>query len=48
LGPEFVPGIAAFLIAYHFGMLTPAKPEEFARELSLRVREWTGKWPLVS
>ena len=117
MGPEFVLGIAAFLLAYHFGMryvlvyrftdrrvevllfgilpvsstrydritevhinaywrvfvgpalwfanrlvgpfvgirrsglpllITPAKPEEFARELSLRVQEWTGEWPLVS
>jgi hypothetical protein len=29
-------------------LMTPAKPEEFARELSLRVQERTGKWPLVS
>ena len=117
MGPEFVLGIAAFLIAYHFGMryvlvyrftdrrvevllfgilpvsstsydritqvsinsymrvfigwavwipnrvvgpfvlirrsglavlMTPAKPEEFARELSLRVQERTGEWPLAS
>ena len=117
MSPEFVIGIAAFLLAFHFGMryvltyrftdtgvqavlfrvlpmsstrydritevrinaywrvfvgpalwlanrlvgpfvvirrsglpllITPAKPEEFARELSLRVQEWTGEWPLVS
>jgi len=29
-------------------LMTPAKPEEFARELSLRVQERTGEWPLAS
>jgi len=28
-------------------LMTPAKPEEFARELSLRVQERTGEWPLA-
>jgi hypothetical protein len=29
-------------------VISPAKPEEFARELSLRVQEQTGEWPLAS
>jgi hypothetical protein len=29
-------------------VISPAKPREFARELSLHVQEWTGEWPLVS
>ena len=29
-------------------VISPAKPQEFARELSIRVQEWTGQWPLVS
>jgi hypothetical protein len=28
-------------------LITPSKPEEFARELSLRVQEQTGEWPLA-
>jgi hypothetical protein len=28
-------------------LMTPAKPEEFARELSLRAQERTGEWPLA-
>jgi len=29
-------------------VISPAKPQEFARELSIRVQEWTGQWPLAS
>jgi hypothetical protein len=29
-------------------VISPAKPQEFARELSIRVQEWTGQWPLTS
>jgi hypothetical protein len=29
-------------------VISPAKPREFARELSVRVQEWTGEWPLMS
>jgi hypothetical protein len=29
-------------------LMTPAEPEEFARELSLCVQERTGEWPLAS
>jgi hypothetical protein len=29
-------------------LMTPAKPEVFARELSIRVQERTGEWPLAS
>jgi len=29
-------------------VISPAKPQEFARELSLHVQEWTGQWPLES
>ena len=54
VGPAFwVPNrlVGPFVLIRRSGLavlMTPAKPEEFARELSLRVQEWTGKWPLVS
>lgn len=43
--------VGSFVVIRRGGLAlvtSPAKPREFARELSLRVQEWTGEWPLVS
>ena len=53
VGPAFwVPNrlVGPFVVIRRSGiplLITPAKPEEFARELSLRVQERTGEWPLA-
>ena len=43
--------MGSFVVIRRSGLplvISPAKPREFARELSIRVQEWTGQWPLVS
>jgi hypothetical protein len=43
--------VGSFVVIRRGGLplvISPAKPREFARELSLRVQERTGEWPLVS
>ena len=43
--------VGSFVVIRRGGLalvISPAKPREFARELSLHVQEWTGEWPLVS
>ncbi len=43
--------VGPFVVIRRSGLplvIFPAKPEEFARELSLRVQERTGEWPLAS
>jgi hypothetical protein len=43
--------MGSFVVIRRSGLplvISPAKPREFARELSLHVQEWTGEWPLVS
>jgi hypothetical protein len=42
--------VGPFVLIHRSGLallITPANPEEFARELSLRVQERTGEWPLA-
>ena len=41
--------MGSFVVIRRSGLplvISPAKPREFARELSLHVQEWTGEWPL--
>jgi hypothetical protein len=43
--------VGSFVVIRRGGLalvISPAKPREFTRELSLDVQEWTGEWPLVS
>jgi hypothetical protein len=43
--------VGSFVVVRRGGLalvISPAKPREFTRELSLHVQEWTGEWPLVS
>ena len=43
--------VGSFVVISRSGLplvISPAKPQEFASELGLRVQEWTGEWPLVS
>src|SRR5919199_5199097 len=44
--------VGSFVVISRGGLfplvISPAKPREFARELSLHVQEWTGEWPLRS
>ncbi len=43
--------VGLFVVVSRSGLplvISPAKPREFARELSLHVQEWTGEWPLRS
>jgi hypothetical protein len=42
--------MGSFVVIRRSGLplvISPAKPREFARELSLHVQEWTGEWPLA-
>jgi hypothetical protein len=41
--------MGSFVVIRRSGLplvISPAKPIEFARELSLHVQEWTGEWPM--
>ena len=43
--------VGSFVVIRRGGLalvISPAKPREFTRELSLHVQEWTGEWPWVS
>jgi hypothetical protein len=43
--------VGSFVVISRSGLplvVSPEKPREFTRELSLHVQEWTGEWPLVS
>jgi len=43
--------VGSFVVVRREGLalvISPAKPREFARELSLHVQEWTGERLLVS
>ena len=43
--------VGSFVVVRRDGLalvISPAKPREFNRELSLHVQEWTGEWHLVS